>query len=222
MSTTTTFAELQAASDSQSLIRKVLRAVAFIGPMTAALPDALTDTTGKLLELPETFLPVGIVTPDGYTFGKDIDKDDIDALGYSAPVRSDIVAVARTISFTVLEYGKKNLNEVAAGMVIAATQDSGSGEIVYDEPSLPIGAEYRLLVLGDDGAPDANWILGKGYPRVKLSDLGEEAWAKEGAVEQEFTFDVFTDDALGTPVRNYLAGTGAKAAADALGYSQST
>ena len=218
----TTVPELQAENDNSALVRKILRAVAFLAPMTVELPDALTDETGELQPLPVGFLPVGIVTPEGYRFSADMQKEDVDALGYASPVRSDITQVPRQVTFTALEFGRKHMLELKHGVDLSNVEQSAGGEITFDESDLPIGAEYRLVVIGDDGPASANWILGKGYPRVKLASAGEEAWSKEGALTQEFTLDVFTDQEIGTPVRHYIAGTGAKAAADALGFTQAS
>lgn len=215
-----TFAELQNSSDTPSLVRKIQRAVAFLAPLSEDLPDALTDASGALVALPAGYLPVGIVTPDGYRFTRDIEKEDVDALGYASPVRSDITRVPRQVVFTALETGKRHLMELKYGVDLTATTQAASGEVTFDEPDLPIGQEYRLLVIGNDGPAGNEWILGKGYPRVKLAGVGEEAWSKEGALTHEITLDVFADDDLGTPVRHYYAGTGAAAASAVLGYTQ--
>src|SRR5690625_4214996 len=213
-----TVAELQAEFDDRGLIRKVTRAIAVLAPISVDLPETLTDETGELKELPADWLPVGIVSPDGYTFGTDIDKDEIDALGYASPVRTDIMSVVRSITFTPLEYGRRHMLELTYGQDLSGITPSAGGEITFDEVDLPINAEWRLLVIGDDGPASDNWLLGRGYPRVKLGERAEEQWQKEGAVQQEITLDVFTDDDLGTPVRHYIAGTGAVKHAESLGF----
>lgn len=214
----TTMSAVMATADDRSLIRKVLRAVAFLAPTTVALPTTIVGTTGALEALPAGWLPVGLVTPDGYTFGNEVEKEDVDALGYASPVRSDITRAVKSVSFTALQSGVKHMEELYYGVDLSAVEQSAVGEVVFDEPELPVGAEYRLLVIAADGPADKEWLLGRGYPLVKLANLGEETWGREGAVQREVTLDVFTDDTLGTPVRHYMGGTGALAAADALGY----
>ncbi|HLS00541.1 MAG TPA: hypothetical protein VK054_00945 [Beutenbergiaceae bacterium] len=213
-----TVAELKAENDNRGLVRKISRAVAFLAPNTVELPESLTGEDGTLTALPEDWLPVGIVTPDGYTFGADIDKDEIDALGYASPVRTDIMSVVRSVSFTPLEYGRRHMLELTYGQDLSGVTPTAGGEITFDEVDLPINAEWRLLIIGDDGPASDNWLLGRGYPRVKLGERSEEQWQKEGAVQQEITLDVFTDDDLGTPVRHYIAGTGAVKHAESLGF----
>ena len=87
----------------------------------------------------------------------------------------------------------------------AVTQAATSGEIVFDEPDLPVGQEYRLLIIGSDGPADKNWILGRGYGSVKLDSTDSQKWGTGDAVSQPLTFKVFTDEAIGTPVRHYMA-----------------
>ena len=214
-----TLAELQTEYDSRGLVRKIQRAVALLAPLTVDLPEALTGPDSLPIDLKaEGFLPIGIVSADGYSFGSDIEKDDIDALGYSSFVRSDITRVARTISFTALETGRKHLSELLHGVDLSNVQMDTNGEIVWEEPDLPTGQEFRFLVVGSDGPADTNWVIGKGYPTVKLASVGEESWSKEGALQREVTLDVFTDEDEGYPVRHYLGGTATQKYADVLGY----
>ena len=214
----TTMAALQQEYDNRGLVRKIQKAVAVLAPVDVDLPEAITGDNGAVLELPEGYLAVGLVTPDGYTFGREVEKADVSALGYASPVRSDITTVTRSITFTPLEHGRRHMKELALGVDLSTTTQAASGEVVFDEPDLPISAEYRLLVIGSDGPADNEWVLGRGYPRVKLANSAEEVWGGEDALSQELTLDVFTDDDLGTPIRHYLGGTGAQKAADILGY----
>lgn len=205
-----TFDTLRQGADNRSLVRKIQKAIALIAPLSVELPETLFTADGSLVDFKAAgFVPVGLVTPDGYTFTREISKEDISALGYASAVRSDISTVARSVSFTALERGKKNMLELKYGVDLSNTTQAANGEIVFDEPDLPIGEEYRLLIIGSDGPATENWILGRGYGRVKLASTGDETWGQEGAVTEEYTLDVFTDDEIGTPVRHYQGGTGA-------------
>lgn len=216
-----TMASLQTEFDNRKLVRKIKRAVGLLAPTTVELPEALTGPDSLPIDLKTAgFLPVGLVTPAGYRFARDIEKEDVDALGYASYIRSDITRVARSITFTALQTGIKHMQELQYGVDLSGITQGVNGEVVFDEPDLPIGEEYRFLVIGDDGPAAENSILGKGHGSVKLASVGEEAWSKEGALQREITLDVFTDDELGTPVRHYLGGTGAVAHKDVLGYTQ--
>ncbi|MCU1566544.1 MAG: ArV2 [Pseudarthrobacter sp.] len=216
-----TFATQMAAADERALIRKIQRAIGFLAPTTVELPTTLYSA-GSLIDLKTAgFLPVGMISPDGWSFGRDIEKEDVDALGYASPVRSDTTRVARSVSFTPLEKGRRHLLELQLGMDLSGvTQNPTTGEIVMDEPDLPVNGEYRLLVLGDDGPATENWILGKGFGSVKLASTAEEVWGREGTASSQITLDISTDDEIGTPVRHFIAGTGAVKYKDVLGFTQ--
>src|SRR5690625_4160251 len=127
-----TLAELQRDADSRGLVRKIQRAVGLLAPMDVDLPEALTDEDSLPVDLKALgFLPVGIVTPDGYRFGRDIEKDDIDALGYSSYIRSDITRVARSITFNAMETGRKHLTELMYGVDLSGVSPTVNGEIVF-------------------------------------------------------------------------------------------
>ena len=219
-----TFDTIRQEADERALIRKIQKAVAFVAPNTVELPTTLFDVGGTLIDLKALgWLPVGMVTPDGYEFGRDINKEDVTALGYASAVRSDITEVARSITMTPLETGRKHMLELTLGTdLTAVTQNPTTGEIVIDEPDLPVGQEYRLLILGSDGPAAENWILGRGYGAVKLSATDSQKWGKGDPVQQPLTFDVFTDGEIGTPIKHFMGGTGAVKHKLALGFTAGT
>jgi len=219
-----TFDTLRQDFDERALIRKIQKALAVIAPPTVDLPDTLFTGAGTLLDLKTLgWKPVGIVTPDGYDFGREISKEDVSAFGYAGPARSDTTGVARSVTFTPLEHGRRHMLELTDGLDLSAiTQDQTTGEIVYDELDLPIGKEYRLLIIGSDGPADNNWILGKGYPLVKLASTDNEKWGSSDPVTKPITLDIFNDDELGTPARKYIGGTGALKHKEALGFTAAT
>lgn len=217
-----TFDTIRQGADERALIRKIQKAVAFLAPKTVDLPESLFDVGGALIDLKTAgWLPVGMVTPDGYEFGRDISKEDVTALGYASAVRSDVTEVARSVTMTPLETGRKHMLELTYGTDLSAvTQDPTSGEIIFEEPDLPVGQEYRLLIVGSDGPAAENWILGRGYGAVKLASTDSQTWGTGDPVRQPLTFDVFTDTEVGTPVRHYIGGTGAVAHKTVMGFTQ--
>lgn len=219
---TKTFDEMRLEADRRHLIRKVQKAMAFVFRKDVELPTSLFDplTGNKIDLLALGGLPVGMVTPDGYKFGREAETADVDAMGYGSSARSDTTKVLRSISFTPLEKGRKHMQELTLGQKLdGVLQDKITGEIVIKEVDLPIDEEWRLLIVGSDGPADNEWIMGRGYPNVKLSSAGEEAWGTEGAVTQELSFKVSSDEDLGTPTVHYLGGTGALKANLDLGFT---
>jgi hypothetical protein len=218
------FAEIKTAADSPTLVRKILEAVAFLAPPTVALPTTITDATGVLKALPAGFWPLGIVTKEGYAREIDVEKEEAEGFGYSNPIRTDITKAPSTITVTPQEYGRRNLLEVIYGMSLATITQALNGEIVFDEPPLPVLSEYRLIRIGRDGAPDSEWLIGDGFPRVKLSSLPADTWSAGDPFAHELKFDVFDDEVLGTACRHYIGGTAPRTAGmrTALGFTQAT
>ncbi|OMH30653.1 hypothetical protein [Tersicoccus sp. Bi-70] len=213
-------AELQQSADNRSLIRKIKKAMAFVGGDDAVLPETLFETATSLVDLKEAnYKSLGIVTADGWTFGRDVSKEDVDALGYASPVRSDTTAVARTVSSTFLEHGRRHMLEIALGTDLSdVEQDPVTGEIVFDEQDLPVDKEYKLVILGVDGPADNQWLVGRGYGAAKVASTDDVSWGKSDPLQNAITWDIFNDELTGTPTRHYLGGTGALKQKDALGF----
>lgn len=221
----TTFQTVKTAADTPTLVRKILEAVAFLAPEDAAPVTLLTSpgVTGSIIQtIPTAYWPVGLVTPDGYKFGGDTKTDDVEALGYAAPVRTDITSATRTVSFTALEKWKRNLMGVCYGMDLSQVKQKLSGEIVIDHPDRPLQQFYRLLVIGRDGSGANEWLRGKWFPRVSVTSFPDETWSAATADQAQIELSTYVDDLIGTGERDFIAGKGAKAASAALGYTQDT
>lgn len=208
------FASLKTAADTTSAVHKALEAIAFLAKSDVALPALITGIDKEPIDLIALgYFPVGLVTPDGYTFGGDVEKAEVEALGYSTPVRTDIIKAPKTIAFTALESDRKEMAEFLCGMDLTGVVAGANGEVVYDEPPVPLGGEYRLVLISRDGTAAAPYYRGRGYGRVKLASIPEEVWSAADPRQYPITLDVLIDDALGTPVRNYIGGVGFDATA---------
>lgn len=203
-----TFAEIKREADSPTQVRKVLEAVAFLAPEDVEFIDAITDETGALKPLPEGYFPVGVVTRDGYTFGGDTETEAVDALGYAQPIREDITGYTRTVTFTAYEVFRKDILALVYGMDLDAVTQAVTGEVTFDRPALPEQRFYRLVVIGKDGAGEKEIFRGKGFPRVSVTSVPEEAWNTE-ALRFEITLSTYVDDEAGTGEREFIAGPGA-------------
>jgi hypothetical protein len=218
----TTITAMRNAADAPTLIRKISQAAAFFAPLETAMPAKLTGGTGLLEAIPAGWVSLGIVTPEGYTFGSETTSNEVEAYGYSSPVRTDIEKVVKSIKVTPLEFGKRQVLEMLFGMDLSSIkQDKITGSIVFDEPSIPMSKEYRLLVIGVDGIADNEWIIGLGFPRVKITEMPETVFSPTDAYKFSISFTASTDTGVGTACRHYIEGTGPKAAKATLGFTQS-
>lgn len=212
-----TFAEIKAGADDSKEVRKVLEAVAFLLPMSVTLPATIFGPDGALAELPVGAVPIGMVSRDGYQFTTEVEKADVDAFGYSDPVRTDYIRAPRQITFTMLQSLRRELVQFTNAVDLSGITAGVNGEIVFDEPPIPQPDEHRLLLIGKDGFADSEILQGRGYGRVKLAEIPEQAWASEDPQQYPCTLDVLLDTDLGTPVRHYIGGKGFDATAYGYG-----
>lgn len=216
----TTIAALKQKHNHSKNVRKGLQVVAFMAPATAELPAAITTGTGQLAELPAGYWPLGLMTKDGVETSADASVEEVEALGYAEAVRTDLVKAPKKVKVSVLEPYRRHMQELVYGLDLSTvTAATGTGEIVFDEAPLPVFSEFRLVGIMADGPADEEWLVGRAFPRVKLATVPTEAWKPSDPVQFDLEFDVFTDDALGTPCRHYIGGTGAIKHVDAIGFT---
>jgi len=84
----TTIEALKKKYNRTTNVRKGLNALAFLAPMTAAVPTAITDVGGALKEIPAEFMPLGIITTDGITHSADAKNEEVEGLGYAEAGRA--------------------------------------------------------------------------------------------------------------------------------------
>lgn len=217
----TTIAALKKAHNRRGNVRKGLNVVVYLAETSVDVPEALTDANGQLLDLPTGWSPMGLLGKDGLTTSADVSKEEVEALGYTEPVRTDVVKAPKTVKVTLLETFRKKTQELVYGVDLSGTKaNKDTGEVVFDEAPLPQYREFRLLALMADGPADDEWLVARVFPRVKLASVPEEGWKAEDPIQHELEFDVFTDEVLGTPCRHYLGGTGAARHLDAIGFER--
>jgi len=178
----------------------------------------ITGAGSTLLALPPAWFPIGICDPKGWEHTANTTKDEVDSLGYAQATRSDITRVLKTVKFTAQESFRKNLMQLFYGLDLSTVMKDANGEIGFDHPALPLSSEYRLLVIARDGAPGAEWYVGRGYYRTKVVDIPGSTWTEKGALDVGVTLDVLLDSTAGSAQHDYIAGPGAAAAATALGF----
>ncbi|MDS2172522.1 hypothetical protein Q7C18_07440 [Nesterenkonia sp. CL21] len=217
----TTISEIRQEADQRELVRKIRRAVAFIADTTVELPEQITTEDHKIIDLKEAgWTPFGLVSRDGYTFNREVEKSQVDALGYMDPVRKDVENIERSVELQLLQWGQRKIHELVDGADYSGIRPKANGEIVYDEPDIPFFADYRMIVIGEDGRITNNWIMGNGYGLVQLGSADSITWNQESSVAQAITLDVLVDPALGSPKRNYLGGSAIGQYHDVLGWGE--
>lgn len=213
-----TFAEQKNTADDPNKVRKALEGMFVLrkkDPMVS-LPEALADADGNPIDLSsQGFFYVGLVTTDGYSLSRGRETSGVEAHGYADEVRMDTVRSPKSITATALESDKKSLLEAVLGMNLAGVKALPTGEVTFDEVSIPLDFEYEgiLIVRDVNKAEGKDQFRGYGFPRLSLTGDSEETLNAEDARTTPLEFTVMTDAELGTPVRHYFFGAGYNAVA---------
>lgn len=223
-----TLDELRQRGEPRRLTRKAQKTYGVLAPLSVDLPESLYGEDGSLLDFPTLgWLPIGRVSTDGYSYNREVSREPVTSMGYFSPDRSDVTEVTRQVTFTGHAAITRHMLELQYGVDLSGVElrdlpnHPAIAEVVFDEPEVPVDSEWRLLLIASDGPVANNWVMGKGFGTVQHSEGGGFTWGQEGPVVSELTLDVLTDDAIGTPVRHYLGGTGPKQYRDLLYFGAS-
>lgn len=216
---TTTVEAMKKRYNKSKNVRKALNVLAFVAPLTTAVPDALTDAGGALKEIPAEWTPLGIFTTDGGEITPDVTVDDVDGLGYAEPVRSDLTKASKTIKLNIFELFRKEMLSLTHGIDLSQVKaNATTGETVFDDPLLPAIPEKRLLIIAADGPADEEWIMGWCFTRAKLVSIPTIGLKATDPITGDLEFKAFADETAGTACRNYYGGSAAIKYRDITGF----
>lgn len=209
--TATTIEAMRRGAEHTNLIRKPLRLLSFLAPLTADPIEELTDANGQLLEIPDDWEPVGLIAKEsGIAFPSEAETATVDSANHGSPTREDFESVTRQIRYTAQETKRSSL-EMAYSIDLGAPLQKANGEVGFPHPTMPDELERRFLVIAAD--PKGMWFMGKFYPLVSPKNLAEITMNTSQAITYETLLTVFTDDELGYPLFDIpIAGPGAAAA----------
>lgn len=204
------FRALKAVAEETGNIRKALEFLVFLAPMSTDVPTTLIGKDGKIT-IPTGYWPVGLLDPKGVVLDNKTTDDEIKSAGHALATRKDTLSVASSLKLTVQERYKANLEALIAGQDLSAVKaDAKTGEIVFDELTIPRNLDWRFLLLVRDinKATGSDVLHARVWTKTTLSDKPGETWADKGANDVDLTFDVLEDTKLGTPCRRIYGGPG--------------
>lgn len=220
MADTTTIEALKKKHNKAKNVRKALNVLAFVAPITTAVPDALTGASGAMKVLSADWTPLGIFTTDGGEITPDVSVDDVDGLGYAEPVRSDLTKATKTIKLNIFELFRKEMLSLTHGIDLSQVKaNATTGEVVFDDPLLPSIPEKRLLLVAADGPADDEWLMGWCFTRAKLISMPTISLKATDPITGDLEFKAFADETEGTACRNYYGGSAMLKHRDITGFS---
>lgn len=216
--TAQTWGAFQSANENSKAVRKTLGAALFLAPEDAEVPGELVDETGLMVNpLPDAYLAVGLLSPDGINHERETDSEGVPALGHLSPVREDITGDNRSITFTALETVRANVVALVEGITLPEV--SAKGLARYEVPDFPQTKFYRCVAITYDGSLTKPWFESKFYPRVSVTSFPSEAWTQSDARAFEIGLKAYKDDTLGYIKEEQKGGLGFKESAAALGWT---
>ncbi|WP_143549001.1 hypothetical protein [Rhodococcus sp. ACS1] len=202
----------------QGLIRKPLAGAVLMAPYATAIPTAFTAATTADLQSLTGFTSLGHISKEGSpTFSVETETNDIEAWGLPEAARTDIISRSTSVSWTGLETHKTNL-ELFHNTTISATPDATTGEVSFTDPTTPSTVYRRAIFVSVDGAGTNAIFIIKVMPKFTVTEIGEQQWSEEGALEYPITGVAKTDDVLGYAVRTVFGGPGWKALSASHGF----
>lgn len=203
------FNSVRAKADNRANVRKALGAVLFLAPADAEPVTTLVGPDKSLAEVPADYVPVGLVSEDGMSFGRDAENEEVNALGYRTPVRRDWTSDIHSITVNVLEVDKKAIAEVRYGIDLSNVKAGTNGEIKFDVPEIVASKQYRLLAIAQDlnKTTGAEIYRGKFFYNVEISEFPSEEWSND-AMALELTFEARPDEETALTLTEFIAGPG--------------
>lgn len=192
----------------QELVLAPLHMAALFAPMsTPALTTIEDPATGDIVSLPG-YRSAGLIEKQaGTSIINDIESTDIEAYGFSEPVRT--IINRRTVQFQ-LTFLETNITvlEQYWGRSFSDVVPSSHGGVVLEAPSLPKNIHYRLVLVGMDDVDDKPlypfWIM----PKVRLQSVDNQELRDDGAVTYSMTFQAYRDEHVGFAVAQGWCGPG--------------
>lgn len=207
------------------LIRKARQGSVFIAPDTQSIPAAITSGAGgPLIALPVGWKDLGWLSTDGVQFGRSVDSSDVTSWGSVEPTRRDIIRDTATIQVTAQETKRETI-QLYTGVTLPDTNAAAftTGELIVTKPAQPAAKFNRMMVLSVDENTAGEIYIARLFPRVSVTDYGEQAFAEgDDPIGYPLTFTAYNDSALGYSERTYFGGPGWLDLLTEMGISQAS
>jgi hypothetical protein len=230
MSTPLTAAAVQSmevAKLQASLTTKIQRLHLFKAPMSAPIPEAITGMSSdtvpvvELLELDtaDGWVDMGLIgSDDAPTWARDMDTEDLLAIGFRDAVRTEITSDVANLTATFLEKNRHVIETYDNIDLSGVTPDPDTGEVKWIRPSDAPLIKSRYAAYGQDGSgADRVWMV-KILTAGVIDSVDDQTWGGEGFLTWPVTLKGLVDTEVGTSMITYMGGPGVKANLAAMGF----
>lgn len=214
--------ELEIARHQRQLILKPNEAHIFGFPMSVAPVQKITEgVDGKLAELPVGAFDFGLLNKeDAITLSREVEKSDINAIGYSNPVKSDFTSDISGINFTGLETNRHNIENNLGMDLSAMVADPITGEIAFDQAAIAQIRQLRYLLISKANSGVDTIYIGRQFYCGEVTEMGEQTITDgEGALTWPTVVNGMVDTEYGVSIRHHFAGPGWQRVLEDAGFS---
>ena len=209
------------AEKQEELVRKPLDGSAFFAPLTApTIDENFVGPGGVLAELPdEDWGDLGLLTPDGMGFSREVSNSDIMAFGRQTPVRSDITNDTTTLNIVALETNLRTIGMATGASITAASRNSTTGALMIKKPPRPTPKQYRVFCMSVDNTEDGEIYICRYLPKAKVTGFSDQALGgTDNAIEWGTTLTSQFDKTLGFSEAWLFGGPGWNALLERMGF----
>lgn len=187
-----------------------------LAPKGTAIPASFTNSSSILQPMPVAYVPVGNLDKKaGSKLATAINSTPIETYGEQGPTRIIRKSRDTTVDFTMQETSAVTLGAYWGQDFTAVVADPTSGEthLVISESAFNV--EYSLIMIGFDGAVDAEIYTIIDSGRATLSKSGDITYNDDGIAMYPVTMQFLKSKTLGYATRITYAGGGWKPLVDA-------
>ncbi|NKR42003.1 hypothetical protein [Prescottella equi] len=221
----TDIGKLEVARHQRELILKPKRMHIYGMPMSVDPIQAITEgSSAQLAELPEGAFDFGLLLKDdAITLTREVEKDDINAIGYSNPVMSDFISDVSGIQFTGLEANRYNIQNNLGVDLSAMTADPVTGEVAFDQPAVAEILQLRYLLMAQFNTGVDRIYLARLLYCGEVAEMGEQTLSDAGgALTWPTKVNAMVDPVHGVSVRHFFAGPGWDRVLEDAGFKKGT
>lgn len=165
----------------EQLVRRPMDGSAFFRPPgNAAVLDETTlfaATTGSLQVLPVAsgWGDLGLLTPDGMGFSREVTNSEIMAFGRQTAVRSDIVSDTTSLNIVAIETNLISIGLGTGANITKSSRNATNGSLMIKKPPRPTAREYEVLTLAVDNTDKGPIYIGRYMPKAKVTGFSDQA-----------------------------------------------
>ncbi|OZC62773.1 hypothetical protein CH276_14235 [Rhodococcus sp. 06-470-2] len=203
--------QLEVARHQRELIIKPNEAHVFGMPMTVPVIEHITaGAQSALAELPEGAYDFGLLSKDdAITLSREMEKSDINAIGYSNPVKSDFTSDVSGINFTGLETNRHNIENNLGVDLSAMLADAVTGEVAFDQPTVAQIRQQRYLLISKANSGVDTIYYARLFLAGEVTEMGEQTITDgEGSLTWPTVVNGMVDTEYGASIRHYFGGPG--------------